>query len=154
MRRYHQCMSPDPASDAVRLLDSAWGDSIPVDPVRIAIRLGIKVREATTLASSIPVALVKQAEEDPVILLNAGDSVNRKRFSCAHALGHFMQEQDEEYCYIADRTIFSSHSDYADVFAGVLLMPAWARRGLLSCRDSLELAIRYDIPREVIAANR
>ena len=94
------------ARDAERLRTSVWGDRFPVDPVRIARKLGIVVLDAR-LHRTVSGALVKERGEDPTILLNERDSVNRKRFTCAHELGHFVRRSDnpDEYEYVDFRDI-------------------------------------------------
>jgi Zn-dependent peptidase ImmA (M78 family) len=120
----------DPVQEAERIRLSAWGNVFPVDPVQIARRLGIDVREAT-LRDDISGALVKKLGEDPTILLNASDSPNRKRFTAAHELGHFVTREDspDTYEYIDLRdTMWSAAGTnpeevFANQFAANLLMP-------------------------------
>ena len=89
------------ARDAERLRISVWGDRFPVDPVRIARKLGIHVLDSR-LPRNVSGALVKERGEDPTILLHQKDSANRKRFTCAHELGHFVRRSDnpDEYEYV------------------------------------------------------
>lgn len=120
----------DPAQEAERLRASAWGDKFPVDPVQIARRLGINVRQAP-LSPDVSGALVKKLGQDPTILLNADDHPNRQRFTAAHELGHFVSRENEpdEYEYVDLRdTVFSSAGTnpdeiFANQFAANLLMP-------------------------------
>src|SRR5207253_7293409 len=81
--------------DAEAVLAAAWWGEpavyrLPVDPVQIAKEYGIITYE-TKLDANISGAIVKREGEDPVILLNDQDSDNRKRFSCAHELGHYIR---------------------------------------------------------------
>ncbi len=160
-----RCKTPDEqlvakaqaAKDADRILASVWGGWIPVDPVRIARGLGIRVVDAP-LDNSVSGALVKEQGQDATILLNAGDSPNRKRFTCAHEIGHFVRrrEQPDEYEYVDYRAdLASTGSDaeevYANQFAASLLMPesevrAAHRAGL----DDLDMAIRFGVSREAM----
>lgn len=74
-------------TSAHALLKDIWGDrKFPVDPVWIANELGLDVVE-TTLDDDVSGALLKEPEQDPVIILNRNDSNVRKRFTCAHELG-------------------------------------------------------------------
>jgi Zn-dependent peptidase ImmA (M78 family) len=115
-------------ADALRL--EVWGLTFPVDPVQIARKLGIDVRQAA-LSEKISGALVKKKGEDPIILLNANDYLSRRRFACAHELGHYVSHKDgpEEYEYIDLRdTIWSSAGAnpdelFAKAFAANLLLP-------------------------------
>ena len=120
----------DPAQEAERLRVFAWGDTFPVDPVAIARRLGVDVRQAP-LSANVSGALVKKLGQDPTILLNAEDHPNRQRFTCAHELGHFVSRENapDEYEYVDLRdTIFSAAGTkpdevFANQFAASLLMP-------------------------------
>lgn len=122
--------SRDPIQEAERIRRSTWGDVFPVDPVQIAYRLGVTVREAT-LRDDISGALVKKLGEDPTILLNANDHPNRQRFTAAHELGHFVTREDSadtyEYVDLRD-TMWSAagispEEVFANQFAANLLMP-------------------------------
>lgn len=70
--------------------------------------------------------------EDPEILLNALDSRNRQRFTCAHELGHYTQRlkrhEDDAWEYVDQRDRLltggpDSDEAYANRFAAELLMP-------------------------------
>lgn len=124
--------SPSPASAARVLLDSLWDNNLPVDPVKFANLLGIKVYETQNLGVSGDVS----CEEDGqvVIRFNAGDISQRQRFTIAHELGHYVlgdlpkdgtrRLRDPEGHY------FTGTRDPKEVranrFAAALLMPAHA----------------------------
>ncbi len=125
-------MSTDARSDASMLLKSVWGDrSIPVDPIFIARQLGIDVYEAT-LPDAVSGAIIKDKGKDPVIVLSKTDSDKRKRFSCAHEIGHYVwrtSNGEETYEYVDLRSGSAHAGDkeeeiYANRFAASLLMPA------------------------------
>lgn len=145
------------AEDAAKLLRAAWSDSIPVDPVAIARTAGLRVLEAE-LEEKILGALVKNPGQDPIILLNQEDSDNRKRFTCAHELGHFVRrsEEGEEYATIDLRNSLSStgldqEEIYANEFAASLLMPEDKVRGFVEAgMDDLEMAIQFRVSREAV----
>jgi hypothetical protein len=118
------------AREADQLRRTAWGTRFPVDPVQIAHKLGIDVRQAQ-LSDNISGALVKEVGKDPTILLNANDYPNRRRFTCAHELGHFVSRSGDasayEYVDLRD-TIWSAAGTepdevFANAFAANLLMP-------------------------------
>jgi len=125
--------------DASELLRKAWiGDGVsrpllPVDPFAIARELGIQVFVDHRLPAEVSGMLRKRAGyEDPEILLNAGDSRNRQRFTCAHELGHYNQRVkqglDGAWEYVDKRDPLSSQGlkpeeIYANKFAAELLMP-------------------------------
>ena len=145
------------ASDAAKLLNAAWNDAIPVDPVAIARAAGLRVLEAELDEKTLG-ALVKSPGQDPVILLNEGDSDNRKRFTCAHELGHFVRRsaEEEEYATVDLRNSHSStgldpEEIYANEFAASLLMPENVVRGFVEAGMSdLEMAIRFRVSREAM----
>jgi Zn-dependent peptidase ImmA (M78 family) len=125
--------------DAKQLLQKAWWKQpssevrLPVDPFAIARELGIKVFADRSLPADVSGMLKKQAGySDPEILLNAGDSRNRQRFTCAHELGHYTQRvksgKDGIWDYVDRRDPLSSQGldadeVYANQFAAELLMP-------------------------------
>lgn len=122
-------VSPEEA--ARRVLDSLWkGRPFPVDPVWIAGQFGIKVLE-TDLPEEVSGAIIKQKDEDPVIALSKSDSNNRKRFSCAHELGHYAFRMDagqNEYEWVDLRGKTAGMGTkpeeiFANKFAASLLMP-------------------------------
>ena len=121
---------------AKELLEECWDGTLPIDPVRIASSLGVKVLDAN-LKDDVSGALVKKPERDPSILLNAEDSKNRKRFTCAHELGHYVRRAGEptQYEYVDYRDQRSStgtdeEEKFANSFAASLLMPKVAVEAL------------------------
>jgi Zn-dependent peptidase ImmA (M78 family) len=145
--------------DAERVRAAVWGDRFPVDPVRIARAFGMRVLFAS-LAPHVPGALVKERGHDPVIVLNEADSSSRKRFTCAHELGHFSESSDTpetyEYFDVRDSLAVASDTDpeeaYANAFAASLLMPARdVRRLHAKGLRELELALHFDVAREVMS---
>lgn len=124
-------MAMEPQIAASRLLESVWGDRpFPVDPIWIARQLGIDVIEAD-LPGDVSGAIIKDKGKDPLIALSSSDSKNRKRFSCAHEIGHYayrMSNGEEHYEYVdlRDRNAQSGTDPeeiYANQFAAELLMP-------------------------------
>lgn len=146
------------ARDAARLLTTAWPLGIPVDPISIAKRAGLKVLIASAMDDDTMGALLKRPNEDPTILINEKDSENRRRFTCAHELGHFVRraEEGDEYATLDLRSGQSSTGDdpeevYANEFAACLLMPpeiirAYRETGL----NDLEMAMRFQVSREAM----
>jgi Zn-dependent peptidase ImmA (M78 family) len=130
-------MGNDPENDARQILKTVWsqdGDGapvpLPVDPFVIAQKLGIKAY-ATPLDEGISGMLVKRAGEDPEIYVHASDSPNRRRFTCAHELGHYYKRSatgDTAWEYVEHRDLLTSAGNnveeiYANKFAASLLMP-------------------------------
>jgi Zn-dependent peptidase ImmA (M78 family) len=145
------------AKDAAKLLTAVWGGAIPVDPVSIARTAGLRVLDASLDENTLG-ALVKQPGQDPTILINESDSENRKRFTCAHELGHFVRRSEEadEYETIDLRNSLSAtgldpEEIYANEFAACLLMPEDdVRRFVQMGLDDLEMAIRFRVSREAL----
>jgi Zn-dependent peptidase ImmA (M78 family) len=145
------------ARDAAKLLQAVWGAGIPVDPVSIARTAGLRVLDASLDQNTLG-ALVKQPGQDPTILLNRSDSENRKRFTCAHEIGHFVRRSEEadEYETIDLRNPLSATGEdpeevYANEFAACLLMPETDVRRFVEMElDDLEMAIRFRVSREAM----
>ena len=121
----------DAKTSASELLQSTWGDrGFPVDPVWIAGQLGLDVKEAV-LPPNVSGALIKDQDQDPVIVLSKSDSKSRKRFTCAHELGHYadrLNKDEAQYEYIDLRgdqsgTGMDPDEIFANQFAAALLMP-------------------------------
>lgn len=112
---------------AQEVLRKYWAKSIPVDPARIARAMGIEVANAN-LDPDIAGAIEKRDGQPAAIYLSAGDHPNRKRFTCAHEIGHFVKHGEEDFEYIDYRdgtTSMGIDSDerFANTFAAALLMP-------------------------------
>ena len=142
--------------DAIGLLDEFWDGILPVDPVRIAKELGLEVLEAH-LKKDVSGALVKKEGRDPSILLNAEDGKSRKRFTCAHELGHYIRRSSEptpRYEYVDYRDKASStgtveEERYANSFAASLLMPEVAVQAVHeSGMPAFRLANRFGVSPE------
>lgn len=161
----HSTIQDEATRAAARLLDSLWpggkdDPSLPVDPAQIAHRLGLDVYE-TSLDPDVFALLVKEPGQDPVVALNASDSPNRKRFSCAHEIGHFVRRSDtfsglDEYAYLDKRSPLSgagvdAEEVYANSFAASLLMPEAVVRHLYAPgQKAFELALRFDVSQEAM----
>lgn len=107
--------------------------SIPIDPVAIGKAMGIRIYDAE-LPTDVAGAFLKRIGEDPVILLRNDDSLNRKRFTCAHEIGHYVYRFerdhfiDQELDFVDKRDSMSSIGEdseeiSANRFAAALLMP-------------------------------
>jgi len=142
---------------AERVRKEFWGDAVPVDPAQVAEALGLQVL-AAQLGPQLAGALVKEPGKDPQIFLNGADSSNRKRFTCAHEIGHFVKraDADSDYEYYDFRDSFSGtgvdpEERYANAFAAALLMPKervkqMKKEGL----KDIEMAARLGVSREAM----
>ena len=114
--------------DAERLLRRVWPGPVPVDPIKIARGLGIKVYESL-LYEDVSGLLIRDKVEGPRIILNASDTVTRRRVTCAHEIGHFVRRPEGDFRYLDKRDhLAAAGTDpeemYANAFAAALLMPA------------------------------
>jgi Zn-dependent peptidase ImmA (M78 family) len=142
---------------ASELLEECWDGRLPVNPIRIAKSLGIKVFNAA-LDEEVSGALVKKEGSDPSILLNVEDSRNRKRFTCAHEVGHFVRrsEEPEKYEYMDYRDPRSSTGSieeerFANSFAANLLMPKAAVEALhADGMPDFRMALQFGVSREAM----
>jgi Zn-dependent peptidase ImmA (M78 family) len=127
-------MNLNPHEAAERIRKTAWGDKpFPVDPVVIAKSLSLQVFE-TDLPDDVSGALLKEKGSDPLIVVHYADSDNRKRFTCAHELGHYISRAEskvieDNYNYIDYRNSNASTGKdedeiFANQFAANLLMPS------------------------------
>jgi Zn-dependent peptidase ImmA (M78 family) len=145
--------------DATRLVKATSRDSFAVEPVGIATRLGVEVREAK-LDRDILGALFLRPNADPRMVFNRRHSFVRRRFTCALELGHFvrMSARTNEYkrvdLYDGFEQVGGEADDsYAHAFAGCLLMPTEHVKILADLwMDDLEMALRFRVPREVMQA--
>lgn len=142
------------------LLDVTWapcpddgGRRLPVDPVYIAGRLGIRV-VPVRLEREVTGMLAKRAGQDAEIYVNALDSANRQRFWCAHEIGHYVErvsgDPDDSWGYIDCRGIQAAPEHlpgelFADRFAEELLMPEQEVRHLARERSAAGLAVMFGV---------
>ncbi len=153
-----------PERDAQDVLDTIWAElvrggepRIPVDPIAIARRLGIKVYTAG-LPEGMSGMLVKPPGDDPAIYLHDRDHENRQRFTCAHELGHYIrrtQAGDDDWLYIDHRSPLSStgldsEERYANQFAASLLMPRTLVEREAERHGPATLAYRFGVSAEAM----
>ena len=128
-----QGMAGAPITEARKLRIAHWNVDgkihFPVDPEAIARNLGIAVHVQAMDADTAGF-IIREAGGPTEIYLNAHDAPVRRRFTLAHELGHFVQQQDSPEIGFVDRRdeIAASGSDRSEVwanrFAAELLMPA------------------------------
>lgn len=112
---------------AQEVLERFWGDAIPVDPAQIARKMGIEVSSAY-LDPDVAGAIEKRDGQCAAIYLSTDDHPNRKRFTCAHEIGHFVRHGKEDFEYVDYRDGTASmgvdeEERFANAFAAALLMP-------------------------------
>lgn len=142
---------------ATQILNDVWcSRGFPVDPVWIAREFGIRVIEAD-LPTDVSGALIKDQGQDPIMVLSAADSKNRKRFTAAHELGHFIRRNGQEhYEYVDLRSPASANGKdpeevFANQFAANLLMPeAAVREQSRSGQPSFMIALHFGVSNEAM----
>jgi Zn-dependent peptidase ImmA (M78 family) len=126
---------------------------LPVDPFHIAERLGLRVY-TQVLGADVSGMLAKRPGRDPEVYINADDSLNRQRFSCAHEIGHYSKRvtgrDDDSWGYIDRRGPSSSEGTdpeeiYANQFAAALLMPEHKVRELHKDLGPAAMAVAFGV---------
>lgn len=150
----------EPGRDAMELLKRIWMPKpnrfiLPVDPFQIGGELGIGVFRDDELAPEISGILRKASGfKDPEIFLNALDARDRRRFTCAHALGRYSYcvetGRDGTWEFVEGRNFFAQcdrdeEERYAIEFAAELLMPRLALREFLDTRGVAALAALFGV---------
>jgi Zn-dependent peptidase ImmA (M78 family) len=144
------------AEAAERILDEHWDGTVPVDPARIAHSLGIRVVDAY-LDPDVDGAIEKSKGTTASIYLNVDNSANRKRFTCAHEIGHFIKHAEQgDFEFIDYRDGLTTTGDvpnerYANAFAASLLMPdKHVRRLREEGLDQRKMARRLGVSEEAM----
>jgi Zn-dependent peptidase ImmA (M78 family) len=141
----HAATNLEAGKSACQLLDTLWCDrGFPVDAVWIAEELGVTVLE-TELPDNVQSGLLKDADKDPVILLNQVDTQDHKRIICARKIGHYVDltlHDQDCYKYVDFRTQQAKSNAGADEvfandFSASLLMPEQEVRGVAQKAVSL-----------------
>lgn len=117
---------------ANQLLVDSNSNSIPIDLNKIANHLGIQLVEEI-LPSEISGVLDARDQNKPIILVNNSHPENRKRFSTAHELGHYVLHHTDGKVHMDNKVFFrqdipnkedARKEREANVFASELLMPS------------------------------
>jgi Zn-dependent peptidase ImmA (M78 family) len=117
------------AIEARRVLFEYANAAPPIDPFDIAATLGVDVVEER-LDPDISGILQLQRGGRALIFLNRADGVRRKRFTCAHELGHYVKHLENgdnlehiDYRDEAASRGVDAEEKFANAFAASLLMP-------------------------------
>jgi hypothetical protein len=156
----------EPGRDAWDLVKRVWMTEgptriiLPVDPVAIARDLELEVLDDEELAPDVTSVLRKEpGSVAPRILLNPIDGIDRRRFPCALALGHYSRcvelgfDEPWEFVVRRDSLVHSDGSDqeaYAAEFAAELLMPRIVMREMLDTQGIAALAYRFGVTGDVM----
>jgi Zn-dependent peptidase ImmA (M78 family) len=145
------------AEDAARVLKATFRLRVPVEPIGIAEEMGVRVLELELDEDQLGMLLIKPGIE-PKIYLNQRDGILRQRLACALELGHYVRHSAKTNKYgrvdrVKDRSTLKEDPDlvYAEEFATCLLLPEREFRVLAELGvDDLEIALRFQVPREVV----
>jgi Zn-dependent peptidase ImmA (M78 family) len=157
----------EPGRDAWELLEQVWLNDgpgrilLPVDPVALARKIGIVVLDDDELDAEVSVILRKKPGFwDPEILLNPIVTVDRRRFVCAHAIGHYSRNiemrRDGAWEFVDGRDFLAVDDDpeesYATEFAAELVMPREVVKALDDGVSVASLAARFGVTGDVMSA--
>lgn len=139
--------------------------SVPVDPVVLANRLGIRVNNAQFATDGIS-GMIARRGEVTTMLINHAEPPYRKRFTIAHELGHHFLHMtgDEEDIVDNEVDLFRTGGDddeavteerrreiQANQFAAALLMPEEFVRELRSLLPDVgSLARAFNVSEEAM----
>lgn len=136
--------------------------SIPVDPVTLANREGIKVNNAKFSDENLS-GLVAKRGPNVTILVNQTDVPFRKRFTIAHELGHHFLHLLEDGDFVDTQVDLFRDAEageaapkpvevQANQFAAALLMPAeLVRQAFATKRGLPEMARLFNVSEEAMA---
>jgi hypothetical protein len=157
----------EPGRDAWDLVKRVWMTEgpglilLPVVPVELCKRIGIRALMDDELAPEVSGILRKEPGfNDPTILLNPIDSHERRRFTLAHAIGHYSRNvemrRNGAWEVVDGRDFFTVDSDpdeaYATEFATELLMPRAVLRELDDTTNIASLAALFGVTGDVMGA--
>ena len=123
-------MQNTPEMMAAKVLDQYWDDDyFPVDPYKIATKMGITVLEAK-LPEEIS-GLYHSENSKREIYISSSERLNRKRFTAAQVLGHAVDMPNASFVdkprdRLSQRGVGKEEEVFADQFAAALLMPGYA----------------------------
>jgi Zn-dependent peptidase ImmA (M78 family) len=114
---------------------------LPFDVVGFGKALGIDMKESKDLPAKVS-GFIKQIENQVSICVNKFDSLNRKRFTIAHELGHYFLHKDKLTDGIIDGVntlnrdgTVDKIENEANDFAANLLMPEQVFKALWKRED-------------------
>jgi Zn-dependent peptidase ImmA (M78 family) len=128
------------AQAKARELLHRFGDDIPIDVVAMASACGVVVR-SETLEEFVSGLLLVRGDE-AVIGVNADHHSNRRRFTIAHELGHYLLHLDRSAFFLDASPVYFrqettvatdlNQEREANAFAAELMMPESAIRALMA----------------------
>lgn len=147
----------DAKAEAFLLLSEKIADengmvTYPVDPVQLAVSLGVQVHITSDLDSDVAGVTVKSEGSDFKFLLNGKDDTSRQRRTAAHQLGHIIYRDrtgfEGDTGIVDSRNRFSPFQKdeeemFANQFAIEFLMPASAVRSFWARGKSVKKIAGY-----------
>jgi len=142
-------------NEAKGLINSEWADrGLPIDPTYIAKQVGVSVFELDLPGDVDAILKYYQGGSTPAIFVDSRSALNRKRFSVAHELGHFVLNtrlHPEDGILETDTFYRDGNSQSGDnpvevftnQFAAELLMPSKFVR-LLAEQSKTDLVLAAD----------
>lgn len=127
---------------------------IPVDPIDIAKKLNIKVfnRNFNSFSNDTVSGAIKKENNNINIYVNEEDTLERKRFTIAHELGHYFLHlrcnPNKEFVDMHRRTGYNTQlpeEKEANQFAAAILMPEKKVRELYKSINNLGVSESFII---------
>ena len=145
------------ARDAAKLLAKVWNNPLPIAPDIVALRMGVTVR-LEALGERTDGVLLGGDAGASTIALNEANSEVRRRFTCAHELGHYVRRSANGQGGMSydPRNPNSLTGDdpeevYANEFAACLLMPeSLVRTFHFKGFSDLEMARKFAVSRQAM----
>lgn len=145
------------SNEAKNVLDQYWDLLLPVDVEDIAIRWGAVIQDLDI--QKFP-SLSGMASIDPsgrkLIYVNPNESLNRRRFTIAHELGHHVLGHTLSGQMCRDNFtdgVYHPEEVAANQFAAEILMPSKAVLRLAGSKDArteFDLAILFNVSLEAV----
>ncbi len=156
----------NPGHDAWDLVQRVWMKrdpewiTLPVDPFAISVQLGIRVLRDDELPPGITGILRKETDfKNPEIFLNEIDPRGWRRFTCAHALGHYVWNveigREGAWEIVEGRDFFGAElrdveETYATEFAAEMLMPRAVLKEITDSPTVAALAEMFGVTADVM----
>ncbi len=124
---------------AEKTLETYWDESVPVDPIYIAARMGIVVQANPWLDTESGHYIPDGADGGkPLIIYNSNEAYVRQRFTVAHELGHHALCHGERP-RDTSKNFTTGVKDYKEIqanrFAAELLMPEKSLHAVIQIRN-------------------
>ncbi|MDI3194261.1 ImmA/IrrE family metallo-endopeptidase [Pseudarthrobacter sp. AL07] len=151
---------------AAQVLNEHWADEfgeidLPVDATVIAERIGARVFAADLSGHDelSGFVYIPPGKERPEITINSSEHIHRRRFTCAHEIGHILDpriDKNTEHGFMDHRDSLSSAGTdprevFANAFAATLLMPSDEIEWLAEELDLYGLAKKFRVSTDAMS---